>query len=131
MDENTSYEEVIDSFHSTFQDKVELPGLLEKEWFKKAVGKFSFEIDSINYDEDLEEFDTKLNRYVIDTLGLMMKLFYQERELSKVNKRISIVSKDLSIDGSNASKTAAKSELESVKAELEEMIYKLTPSAYD
>ena len=59
MEENTSYEEVIDSFHSTFQDKVELPGLLEKEWFKKAVGKFSFEIDSINYDEDLEEFDTK------------------------------------------------------------------------
>ena len=40
MEENTSYEEVIDSFHSTFQDKVELPGLLEKEWFKKAVGKF-------------------------------------------------------------------------------------------
>ena len=83
MEENTSYEEVIDSFHSTFQDKVELPGLLEKEWFKKAVGKFSFEIDSINYDEDLEEFDTKLNRYVIDTLGLMMKLSIRKENCQK------------------------------------------------
>ena len=128
--ENTTYEDVINSFHSTFQDRVEIPEGLEKLWFEKAVGKFSFEIDSINYDEELEEFDKKLHRYVIDTLGLMMKVFYQERELSKVNKRISIVSKDLSIDGSNASKTATKSELDSAKEELKEMLYKLTPSAY-
>ena len=130
MDEFTKYEDVIDSFHSTFQDRVEIPESLEKLWFKKAVGKFSFEIDSINYDNELEEFDKKLHRYVVDTLGLMMKVFYQERELSKVNKRVSIVSKELSIDGSNASKSAAKSELESAKEELKEMLYKLTPSAY-
>lgn len=131
MNEFTKYEDVIDSFHSTFQDRVEIPESLEQLWFKKAVGKFSFEVDSINYDDELEEFDKKLHRYVVDTLGLMMKVFYQERELSKVNKRISIVSKDLSIDGSNASKTAAKSELDSAKEELKEMLYKLTPSAYN
>lgn len=130
MDEFTKYEDVIDSFHSTFQDRVEIPESLEKLWFKKAVGKFSFEIDSINYDDELEEFDKKLHRYVVDTLGLMMKVFYQERELSKVNKRVSIVSKELSIDGSNASKPAAKLELDSAKEELEKMLYKLTPSAY-
>ena len=61
----------------------------------------------------------------------MMKKFYQERELSKVNKRISIVSKDLSIDGSNGSKTATLNELQKVSEELDEMIYKQTPSAYD
>ena len=129
--DNTTYEDVINSFHSTFQDKVELPSALEEEWFNKAVGKFSYEIEKLNYDEDFEEFDSTLDRYVIDTLGLMMKVYYQERELSKVNKRISIVSKDLSIDGSNASKTAAKSELEMAQNELKEMLYKLTPSAYD
>ena len=79
MEENTTYEDVLNSFHSTFQDKVELPELLEKEWFKKAVGKFSFEIDSINYDENLEEFDTKLNRYVVDTLGLSRKRIIQSK----------------------------------------------------
>lgn len=131
MEKNTTYEEVINSFHSTFQDKVVIPETLEKVWFLKAVGKYSFEIDSINYDEELNEFDSKLTRYVIDTLGLMMKKFYQERELSKVNKRISIVSKDLSIDGSNGSKTAAKNELDDVSKELDEMLYKQTPSAYN
>lgn len=131
MEKNTTYEEVINSFHSTFQDKVVVPETLEKVWFLKAVGKYSFEIDSINYDEELNEFDSKLTRYVIDTLGLMMKKFYQERELSKVNKRISIVSKDLSIDGSNGSKTAAKNELDDVSKELDEILYKQTPSAYN
>lgn len=127
---NTTYEEIIKSFHSTFQDKVVIPESLEKEWFLKAVGKYSFEIDPITYIDELEEFDLQLNRYTIDTLGLMMKKFYQERELSKVNKRISIVSKDLSIDGSNGSKTAAKNELDKVCEELDNMIYKQTPSAY-
>lgn len=127
---NTTYTEVINSFHSTFQDKVIIPESLEKEWFLKAVGKYSFEIDPINYIDELEEFDSELNRYTVDTLGLMMKKSYQERELSKVNKRISIVSKDLSIDGSNGSKTATKSELDKVCEELNNMIYKQTPSAY-
>lgn len=127
---NTTYEEIIKSFHSTFQDKVVIPESLEKEWFLKAVGKYSFEIDPIIYIDELEEFDSQLNRYTIDTLGLMMKKFYQERELSKVNKRISIVSKDLSIDGSNGSKTATKNELDKVCEELDNMIYKQTPSAY-
>lgn len=127
---NTTYTEVINSFHSTFQDKVIIPESLEKEWFLKAVGKYSFEIDPINYIDELEEFDSELNRYTVDTLGLMMKKSYQERELSKVNKRISIVSKDLSIDGSNGSKTSAKSELDKVCEELNNMIYKQTPSAY-
>ena len=128
---NTTYTEVINSFHSTFQDKVIIPESLEKEWFLKAVGKYSFEIDPINYIDELEEFDSELNRYTVDTLGLMMKKSYQERELSKVNKRISIVSKDLSIDGSNGSKTSAKSELDKVCEELNTLIYKQTPSAYD
>ena len=41
-----------------------------------------------------------------------MKQSYQEREVSKVNKRISIVGKDISIDGNNGSKTAARNELD-------------------
>ena len=41
-----------------------------------------------------------------------MKVYYMEREVSKVNKRVSIVSKDISIDGNNGSKTAAKNELD-------------------
>lgn len=126
----STYEDVIKSFHSTFQDKVTIPELLEREWFLKAVGKYSYEIDSLNYDEEIHSFDKRLDRYVIDTLGAMMKKFYQQRELSKVNKRISIVAKDISLDGSNGTKTATKAELEMVSKEVDEMLFKQTPTAY-
>lgn len=131
MKECSTYNDVIKSFYSSFQDKVVIPESLEREWFHKAVGKYSFEIDPLNFDEEILSFDTHLDRYVIDTLGGMMKKFYQQRELSKVNKRVSIVGKDLSIDGSNGSKTAAKAELEMVSREVDEMLYKQTPTAYN
>lgn len=128
---NTIYDDIIKSFHTTFQDKVIIPETLELEWFNKAVGKYSYEIETLNYDSVLMQFDKQLDRYIIDTLGSMMKKFYQERELSKVNKRISIVGKDISIDGSNGSKTATKNELEYVSSEVNKMLYNQTPSAYN
>lgn len=131
MGKVSTYEDVLSSFHSSFQDKVLIPESLEREWFLKAVGKYSYEIDPLNFDEELLEFDVKLDRYVVDTLGSMMKKYYQQRELSKVNKRISIVGKDLSVDGSNGSKTATKSELEMVSQEVDEMLFKQTPTAYN
>ena len=131
MKKVSTYSDVVNSFHSTFQDKVEIPDALERVWFFKAVGKFSHEIDRLNFDEEILEFDVLLDRYVIDTLGVMMHEFYQQRELSKVNKRVSIVGKDLSIDGMNGTKTATKTELDMINGEVKEMIYKQTPSAYN
>lgn len=130
MERFSTYEDVIKSFHSTFQDKVIIPESLEREWFLKAVGKYSYEISSLTYDEEIHSFDQKLDRYVVDTLGSMMKKFYQQRELSKVNKRISIVGKDISLDGSNGTKTATKAELEMVSQEVDDMLFKQTPTAY-
>ena len=127
---NTTYDDVVRSFHSSFQEKTVIPETLELEWFKKAVGKFSFEIEIVEFDEALMEFSVKLDRYEIDTIAAMMKKFYQERELSKVNKRISIVGRDLSIDGSNGSKTASRQELVYVSSEVDKMLHNQTPTAY-
>lgn len=131
MKKVSTYSDVLNSFHSTFQDKVEIPDALERVWFFKAVGKFSHEIDRLNFDEELYEFDTLLDRYVIDTLGVMMHEFYQQRELSKVNKRVSIVTKDISVDGSGNAKTASKAELETIHNEVQSMLYKQIPTAYN
>ena len=131
MKKVSTYSDVVNSIHSTFQDKVEIPDALERVWFFKAVGKFSHEIDRLNFDEELYEFDTLLDRYVIDTLGVMMHEFYQQRELSKVNKRVSIVTKDISVDGSGNAKTASKAELETIHEEVQSMLYKQTPTAYN
>ena len=131
MGKISTYEDVLNSFHSSFQDKVLIPESLEREWFLKAVGKYSYEIDPLNFDEELLEFDTKLDRYVIDTLGSMMKKFYQQRELSKVNKRISIVGKDLSVNSGMSSSKYAENELTQVTNEVDEMLFKQTPTAYN
>lgn len=127
---NTTARDVFDSFESSFQDKTEIPEQLELVWLLKAIGRYSIELDPLNFDEELLKFDCKLDRYVIDTLGAFMKQSYQEREVSKVNKRVSIVGKDISIDGNNGSKTAAKNELEYDDNKSSEMIANQMPTAY-
>ena len=52
MKKVSTYSDVVNSFHSTFQDKVEIPDALERVWFFKAGGKFSHEIDRLNFDEE-------------------------------------------------------------------------------
>ena len=134
MDENTvtptGVGEVIDSFEASFQDKSIIPLELELLWLKKAVAQYSVEIEPISL-VDEGTFDGVIDQYVIDTLAQMMKVYYMEREVSKVNKRVSIVSKDLSIDGNNGSKTAAKNELDYNVVKATIMTANQKPTAYN
>lgn len=130
MAKNTTAQEVIDSFESSFADKQVLPESLEMIWLEKAVGRYSVELDPLNYDKELMQFDSKLDRYVIDTLAQFMLQMYQKRQVSLVNKRVSIVGKDLSVDGSNGTKTAEKALLEHIVSESSEMVENQKPSAY-
>lgn len=127
---NTSAYDVFESFESSFQDKNIIPKELELEWLLKAVARYSIELDELKFDRPTATFDTVLDRYIIDTLAAFMKQYYQEREVSKVNKRVSIVGKDISIDGNNGSKNAAKSELEYDSSKSSQMIYNQKPTAY-
>lgn len=126
---NTQAEEVIESFESSFADKRVLPESLEIVWLKKAIGRYSVELDPLKFDEDNMEFDTELDRYVIDTLAAFMYQLYQERQVSLVNKRVSIVGKDLSIDGSNGTKTAEKAHLNYVETKASDMVENQKPTA--
>lgn len=128
--DNTQAREVFDSFEASFQDKSIIPEGLELEWLRKAVARYSVELDPIEFNDIEMCFTKKLDRYVIDTLAAFMKQSYQEREVSKVNKRVSIVGKDISIDGNNGSKTAARSELEYDDAKSAQMIHNQMPTAY-
>lgn len=128
--DNTPATDVFDSFESSFQDKSIIPEALELEWLRKAVARYSVELDPIEFDETTMCFTGKLDRYVIDTLGAFMKQSYQEREVSKVNKRVSIVGKDLSIDGNNGSKVAAREELKYDDSKSAKMVFNQMPTAY-
>lgn len=126
----TTAQDVIDSFESSFADRQILPESLEIMWLKKAVGRYSVELDKLNFDDGLLQFDSKLDQYVIDTLAQFMLQMYQERQVSLVNKRVSIVGKDLSIDGSNGTKTAEKAHLEYISWNSSDMVEKQKPTAY-
>ena len=127
---NTTANDVIQSFESSFVDKKMLPASLELEWLKKAVGRYSIELDPINFDEEIQEFDCKLDRYVIDTLAAFMKQMYMERQWSLVNKRVSIVGKDLSIGASDNSKKYTQEELSYAESQSIDMIENQKPTAY-
>lgn len=82
--------------------------------------------------DDVMRFYSRIDavEYVIDTLAAYMKQYYQERETSKVNKRVSIVTKSLSIDGTGNAKTAAKNELDYDAAKSDYMTWVQKPAAY-
>ena len=126
----TTADDVIESFESSFADKQVIPRELEIVWLKKAIGRYSAELDPIEFDEAISSFDTELDRYVIDTLAQFMYQSYQERQVSLVNKRVSIVGKDLSVDGSNGTKTAEKAHLEHVSTNARDMVENQKPTAF-
>lgn len=128
--ENTKASEVIESFESSFADKQTFPLELEIVWLKKAVNKYSVELEPISFNAETLCFDKCLNGYVIDTLAQFMLKLYQERQVSLVNKRVSIVGKDISIDGSNGTKTAEKALLEHISEEARDMVENQKPTAY-
>ena len=103
---------------------------MDSGWLKRAIGRYSVELEPIHFDELILEFDRELDIYTIDTLASFMRQSYQERELSKVNKQISIVGKDLSIDGAGHTKTAARNELNYYAEKSTEMIDNQKPTAY-
>ena len=117
------YQYVIDLFESNFQDKDIIPESLERIWFKRAVGRYSFEIQELFYDEEIQELDTD-DPIVADTLALYMLLFYAERNKSKVNKRSQIVTKDISLNGGGSIYSATKNEYDDILSRLEDLISK-------
>lgn len=126
----TTAQDVIDFFESSFGDKHVLPDSLEEVWLRKAISRYSMELDPLNFDTKLMQFDTELDDYVISTLAEFMKQLYMERQYSIVNKRVSIVGKDLSLDGGNAQKVHTKNELDYTKSESSKMVENQKPTAY-
>lgn len=115
------YEDIIDLFESSFTSKEVIPDSLEYVWFKRAVGRYSFEISPVEFDSDIMELKTD-DQTVADTIALYMMLFYKERDKSKINMRGQIVTKDISLNGGGAIYTAAKNDYEAILAQLDLLI---------
>jgi len=127
---NTTATEVIQSFQSSFQEKKVFPEGLELMWLKKANGRYSIELEPLNFNVKLNEYDKSLDQYVIDTLAEFMKQLYQEREVSRVNKIASIVTKEISVDGMGNNKKFTSEELKYISNKAQEMVENQKPTAY-
>ena len=129
---NTTAQEVYDAFESTFSDKKEIPELLELQWLKMAVGKYNMEIaidTTISFDQELLEFDSELDQYVINTLGQMIRVMYEERNASRADKIASIVGKDISINSNMSLSKYAHEELKYHALKESDMIENQKPTA--
>jgi hypothetical protein len=127
---NTTYNDVLSAFESSFQDKYTIQPALIYEWFNKAVGMFSLELWELSFDADAKEFDKALPQNIVNCLSELMKMLYQERELSRINKLNNIVGKDLAFNSTGDAKKATKLELDYLKMRADEILHKLKQPAY-
>lgn len=109
---NTRYEDIERSFNSLPQSKYLLPDGLVYEWFNTALGIYELEIESLNYDDELCEFDKQLTRFQISTLSLLMYTNYLTRELSRAEKLNGISGKDIQMTGADGTKRVLLADLE-------------------
>ena len=130
---NTTAQEVYDSFEATFSDKKIIPTSLELQWLKMSVAKYNAEIavdTLLTFDSNFGQFNAEIDQYVISVLVEMMKVFYLEREISRVDKISSIVSKDISVNGTNGLQKYTHEEIIQCKYELSQMLSHLKTTAY-
>lgn len=126
----STYQDVVDSFESTFQDKYVLPEGLVKQWFIDSVGEFSLDIEPLLYDEATNSFNEQLPQWQIITIALMMKSKYCTREVSRVNKLSNIIGKDISLNNTDSTKKRAQEELLITLDKIQDLLFKQKPTAY-
>lgn len=128
--EVTTAQDVFLDFMSLIQHKKVLPDSLLIQWLKKANSEFSQKATPLNFDKEILSYDMKLDDYYISILAMIMKRYYLERELSRVNKITKIVGKDISIDGNDGTKKYTAMELETVTKDIDSMFSNIKPTAY-
>ena len=128
---NTTANEVFQYFETYMRDKEVIPESLELYWLKRAIARYTLELEPLEFNEELMEFDCELSGTVIDTLAAMMEQMYQHRQVSKVNKRASIVTKDISLDTVSNTKTAEKNLLDYDTDVCNYMIHHQKTTAYN
>lgn len=126
----TTYEDVVYSFNSTFADKHILPDGLVKQWFLDSVGEFSLDVKKLLFDVESDKFSTQLEQWEIRSLGLMMKIKYCTREVSRINKINNIIGKDISLNNTDSAKKQAESDMLNEMNKLSILLSKQKPTAY-
>lgn len=121
-------QDVISAFYGTFRDTVAIADALVEMWFAMALGQYELEIGAINYDNEKGTFGNEVTRPIMNTIAFMMKVYYCEREVSRVNKINNIITKDITLNGNGDTKRYTIEELEIARARVADNINKIKTS---
>ena len=136
---STTYQDVVNVFEATFQEKYQLDSNLILQWFNMAIEEFSREIEPLVFDATINSFlyydkdgnVIPLPYLYIQILGYTIKRYYCERQYDRIIKRTNIIGKDLTLNNTSADKAHAKEELDYVDTKISEFYNKLLPTAYN
>lgn len=126
----TTYNDVLKSFQSLPQSKYILADGLVKQWFLDALGEYELELESLNYNDETQEFNLKLKQYQIKTIALIMYTYYLTRELSRAEKLSGISGKDISITGGDESKRTIINDLKLEMSKVNDLLNKQKQHSY-
>lgn len=116
--------DVLQSFHSHPMAKKELPQGLEHQFFLNALAYYELEIEELDYDEDFQEFNSRLKNSTVLTLGMLMYVEFLTRELSRIEKLNGFHGKDIQLTGSDSAKKITKADLELEINRTQELLHK-------
>lgn len=125
MADETTFEDVLESFHTHLQERKPLPSGLDYAFFESALAYYELEINSLDYIEDEQKFKSKLDRTVVYALGMLMYVQYLTRELSRIEKLNGFRGKDTQMTGSDESKRTTKADLELEIERCDRLMHKL------
>jgi hypothetical protein len=138
----TSYTEVVSSFESIIKCKYKLDDGLVYQWFLNALGEYELNIESLGYNKTTMEFkspsstsnafdkDGNLKNHIILTLAEMMKSYYMQQEVRRVNQLNNIIGKDISLNGTGDTKKYTKAESDAIDSKIADLFTKQKVPAY-
>lgn len=137
----TQYNEVVSAFESIIKCKYKLSDSLVEQWFKNALGQYELDLENLGYDSIAQEFirpsqesdsfepDGRLKYSVVITLAEIMKSYYMEQEVRRVNQLNNVIGKDISLNGTGDTKKYTKAEADAVNEKIAYISVKQKPAA--
>lgn len=138
----TSYTDVISAFESIIKCKYVLADGLVRQWFLNALGEYELNIESLGFNKENDVFTSSspssdafdktgdLKNYVILSLAEIMKSYYMQQEVRRVNQLNNIIGKDISLNGTGDTKKYTKAEADAIDSKIADLYTKQKSPAY-